>query len=248
MTIRSANELALYLALVIGLLFLPTGVKAYRPFESTDADVEGPRQLEFELGAFTYEKTDDGDTFRSPDLVANYGFARNWEVVAEGALERDFEDNLQLSGPALFLKGILRPGLLQGRGGPSLAVETGVLLPSSRNGEDTPGGEGILIGSMAVNPVIIHLNLGGGVTRGKQRAFALWGVIGELPVNDDLTLAAEFNGESVEGKRPENSVLLGLLWQAPGTDAVIDLGVRHGLSAAAPDWMATVGVTFGMGL
>lgn len=248
MTIRSANELALYLALVIGLLFLPTGVKAYRPFESTDADVEDPHQLEIELGVFTHEKTGDNDIFRSPDLVANYGFARNWEVVAEGALEQDLEDNLQLSDPGLFLKGILRSGVLQGGRGPRMAVEAGILLPSTRASEDTPGGEGILIGSMAVNPVIIHLNLGGGVTRGKQRAFALWGVIGELPVNDDLTVAMEFNGESVEGNRPENSVLLGLLWQTPGTDAVIDLGVRHGLSAAAPDWMATVGVTFGMDL
>jgi len=70
-------------------------------------------------------------------------------------------------------------------------------------------------------------------------------VIGELPVVPALRFVGEVNGESVEQERAKNSVLAGFIWQPfASRELWIDAGIRRGITRAAPDWQATLGLTF----
>jgi hypothetical protein len=40
--------------------------------------------------------------------------------------------------------------------------------------------------------------------------------------------------------------LMGLIWNPPLSDVSIDAGIRRGISRAAPAWMFTTGLTFGI--
>ena len=74
--------------------------------------------------------------------------------------------------------------------------------------------------------------------------FEAIGIIGELPVSSKLRLVGEINGESVKRNTPDNSALLGFIWQAPWQNVFIDAGIRRGISQAAADWAFTTGLTF----
>ncbi len=151
-------------------------------------------------------------------MVLNYGFAKNWEAVGEFRVE---------ASPSLELR---------------------LLLPSSLPHEHGVGVEAIGIVSGQVTPVTVHVNGGGGLDRDDRHAFVIWGVIGELPVHPKLRLVAEVNGESTQGQRPNNSALLGVIWQPTSKNVFLDAGVRHGISRAAADWQFTIGLTFGFSL
>ena len=203
-------------------------------------------EVEIELGYFNLERTGRQNTFTTPGLVVNYGVATDWEVVGE--LRVESSPDLEIADPGLFLKGVLKEGVLQDKPGLSIAVEAGPLLPSTLPGEHHVGFEGIGIISARVSPVTVHVNGGGGIDRLDRRPFGLWGVIGELPVIPKLRMVGEVNGESTRGAPPNNSALLGLIWQPTASPVFLDAGVRHGLSRAAPDWGITIGVTFGFSL
>jgi len=101
---------------------------------------------------------------------------------------------------------------------------------------------GIMSGKVGVSTY--HLNLGGGLDRAHTHPFIIWGVIAELPVAAKLRLVGEINGESVKRNTPDNSALLGVIWQAPWQNVSVDAGLRRGISRAAADWMFTTGLTF----
>lgn len=52
-------------------------------------------------------------------------------------------------------------------------------------------------------------------------------------VHPKLRLAGEVNGESVQDARPNNSALLGVIWQPTSANLFLDAGVRHRISQAA---------------
>ena len=54
----------------------------------------------------------------------------------------------------------------------------------------------------------------------------------------------EINGETVKGERPDNSGLLGFIWESPSTGNAFDGGIRWGISSVASDWELTLGWTF----
>lgn len=232
-------------AVLFSLLFMPASAWAYRPFVSTDAAVADPKEVEVELGYFNLERTRRENTFTTPSLVLNYGLAKNWEVVGELRLEGspDFE----VTDPDVFLKGVLKEGVLQEKSGVSIAVEAGLLLPSTLPHEGGVGFEAIGVVSGRISPFTIHLNGGGGVDRADARLFGIWGVIGELAVAPRFRLVGEVNGESARGELPNNSALIGFIWQAAPA-VFLDAGVRYGISRAAPDWQFTMGLTFGFSL
>src|SRR5439155_6995154 len=58
----------------------------------------------------------------------------------------------------------------------------------------------------------------------------------------------EVNGESTQDQRPNNSALLGVIWQPTSKNVFLDAGIRRGISRAAPDWQFTIGLTFGFSL
>ncbi len=201
-----------------------------------------PREVEIELGYFNLDRTGRENTISTPHVVLNYGIAKNLELVAEFNLQ--VSPDVELTDPSLSLKGVLKEGVLQDKPGVSVAVEAGPLLPSTLPHEDRVGFEAIAIVSGKLAPVTVHVNGGGGLDRG-GRGFGVWGVIAELPVHSKLRLVSEVNGQSTEGERPNNSALLGIIWQPTSKNIFLDAGVRHGLSRAAPDWQFTLGLTFG---
>ena len=142
------------------------------------------------------------------------------------------------------MRPVLREGILQEKAGVSVAVELGLLLPSTVPGEQRFGFQGVGIVSLRMSPFTFHLNLGGGVDREETRPFGVWGVITELPIGTTVRLVGEVDGESVHGQAANNSGLLGVLWQPPWLNAVIDAGIRRGFGHGAPDWLFTTGLTF----
>src|SRR5262245_45146982 len=198
--------------------------------------------MEIELGYFSLERSNGQNTFTTPSVVLNYGVAKNWEAVGEFRLH--VSPSVQVVDPSLSLKGVIREGILQEKPGPSVAVEVGPLLPSTLPNEGHFGFEGIGIVSAGLGPFTVHLNGGGGIDRVDARAFAIWGVIGELPVVRSLRVVGEIAGEDVRGELPNHAALIGFIWQAAPSVAV-DAGLRRGLTDGAPAWQITAGVTFG---
>src|SRR2546427_495851 len=117
-------------------------------------------------------------------------------------------EDWQLVDPGLFLKAIVKEGVLQEKDGISLALEVGPLLPSTAPGEHGVGFEAAGIASGQLLPFTYHVNLGGGVDRVDARPFALWGLITELPASPGLRLVGEVNGESVQHARANNSSMV----------------------------------------
>jgi len=167
-------------------------------------------------------------------------------VVGEFRVEAS--PSLAMTDPGLFLKGVLKDGVLQDKPGVSIAIEAGPLLPSTLPHENGVGFEAVAIVSGKVAPVTVHVNGGGGLDRDDRHAFGIWGVIGELPVHSKFRFVGEVNGESIQGERPNNSALLGIIWQPTSKKVFLDAGVRHGIGRAAPDWQFTIGLTFDFSL
>ncbi len=231
------------LGLASAVCLIPGFAWAYRPFVSTDADVTGPNETEIELGYFGWERAEDDNAFITPQLVINYGVTETLEVVGEFEVEHPPNGQSELVDPGLFLKALVRQGVLQDKPGPSIAVEAGLLLPSTIDGEDRVGFEAIGIVSGTVSRLTWHLNLGGGVNRVDHDTVALWGLITEFPATPTLTLVSEVNGEHSE--TTDTSALVGAIWEpASRPDLALDIGIRRGISRAAPDWGATLGLTF----
>ena len=242
---RSAVVLVAVFLLTIGH---STPAVGYRPFVSTDAAVADPREVELEFGYFNLERADKENTFIVPQVVLNYGMSQNWELVGEFDVEQPPDAAAKLVDPGLFLKGIIKEGILQQQQGVSIAIEAGPLLPSAASEQNGLGFEGIGILSGEVHRFTYHINVGGGVDRRKTRPFVLWGVIGEISLLPSLRLVGEVSGESSKEKIPDNSVLLGVIWQPPSSSVLLDGGVRKSLSTGAPDWLFTTGLTWSFSL
>ncbi len=228
--------------LVSGLFLVSLYVHAYRPFDSTDADVADPNELEVELGYFTVEHSGAEDTFVMPQLVLNYGLTSTLEVIGEFDVEKPSGKKAEIVDAAVLLKGLLREGALQDQQGISVAVEAGVLIPST--GNDRFGVEGIAIVSGSLSRFTYHLNFGGGLDKEAGQTFTILGAILEYPVRPNLRLVGEINGERVKGKAAENSGLIGFIWESPSSGDAFDGGIRWGTSSAVPDWELTLGWTF----
>lgn len=229
------------------VLLLPASTAwGYRPFVSTDAAVANPRELEVELGYFALERNNEANTFIVPKVVLNYGIVRDLEVVGEFEVAKPPGRGAQLIDPGLFLKAVLKEGVLQEKEGMGFAVEAGPLLPSTVKGEQRLGFEGIGILSGRLASFTYHLNAGGGVNRERANPFVIWGMIVELPVFQNFRLVGEINGESAKGRLPDNSGLIGFIWQPPPSKVMIDAAIRRGFSSSAPDWQFTVGLTFSL--
>ncbi len=229
----------------LGLVGFPAPAGAYRPFVSTDAAVADPKEVEIELGYFNLERTAGRNTFIVPKAVLNYGIVRDLEIVGEFQIETPPDQSAQVAEPGLFLKAVLKEGILQEKEGMGFAVEAGPLLPSTVRGERRLGFEGIGILSGTLAPLTYHLNFGGGLDRAAGNPFAVWGVIAELPVAANLRVVSEVNGEIAQGRPPSPSGLLGVIWQVPSSKLFLDAGIRRGFSHGAPDWQFTVGLTYG---
>jgi hypothetical protein len=231
----------------------PRGAFGYRPFIATDAAVAAVGEVELEFGYVGFREDHGSATIIAPEIVANLGFARDLELVGEFQVAHDLggrqdEDPTRFEDSAVSLKWVFRNGVLQDQGPrPSLAVELSVLLPAVNAG-NRPGGELVGILSGRAFGFAYHLNAGTLVEPGGSEPGAIWGIIAEHAVAGGLRAVAEVDGESLPGRAPENSALVGAIWDVPAPwplrELSFDIGVRRGLNPAADDWGGTAGLTF----
>ena len=209
--------------LVMVSMFLAQGTAfAYRPFDSTDADVAHAGEAEIELGPVQWLRQGSKRFLQAPAVIANIGFSKDRELVVEGrrevALDRDPEEpRSALVDDAVSIKHVLRRGALQEESGPSVATEFGILLPEV-NGEQGTGLSVAGIVSQRWSVGTIHLNAALARTRAHEDAVFL-GTILEGPIAWPVRPVAEAFTERASGGARINSLLAGAIWR-----------VREGLS------------------
>ena len=108
---------------------------AYRPFDSTDADVAGPKEFKLELGPIGSLRDGVNKYWVAPAIVANFGIKEGYELVLQGQRLQLREGEPDVPSTSVvntgaFIKQILRRGVLQEEQGASVAMEYGLLLPT----------------------------------------------------------------------------------------------------------------------
>jgi hypothetical protein len=225
---RAAASVLLALCLV-----LPSRAFAYRPFDGTDADVAEQGAFELELGpAHWYYQSGRGSIHGhyliAPATVLNLGILEDTELVV------DFQDFVALGAldgrPAaslletdVLLKHVFREGSLQGKSGPSFALEAGPLTPEI-NGSNAFGASLNAILSYAWRGGAIHLDEWPSYTRSHTFDF-FSGAIIEGPHDWVVRPVCEIFYERQLGGSDTQSVLVGAIWTAKES-FVVDLGLR----------------------
>jgi hypothetical protein len=189
---------------------------AYRPFDGTDADVAKAGEFELELGPVGRLREGGRRFLVAPAAVANFGLAGDRELVIEGRREVAREDepgepHSALVDNGIFLKRVLRRGVLQDAGGPSVATELGVLLPGVR-GDHGTGLSAAGIVSQRSELAAVHLNGALAVTR-EHEPQAFLGVIVEGPRAWRLRPVAEVFTEHERAAERAGSALIGAIWR-----------------------------------
>src|SRR5262249_11147502 len=144
--------------------------------------VAKPGEIEIELQPAGAIRRGSESHLIGPAAVVNVGLSKDWEAVFEGRGQFPLsgsEDQAALTDAAAFLKGVLRPGSLQDRPGPSIATEFGVLLPGI-NAEHAFGASVAGIISQRWDWGTVHLNFATALTR-EQHADVFVGAIVEGP-------------------------------------------------------------------
>jgi hypothetical protein len=240
----SANSLAQRCVIYLCLFAGATPAWAYRPFDGTDAAVADQGKMEIELQPAGRLRDSAGTTLIAPAVRFNYGMTETWEAVLEGQIQSPLSPSgpSNLTAAGAFLKGVLRPGSLQEKTGPSIATEFGVLLPDS-NGDSRFGASLAGIVSQRWDWGAIHLNGAAALTR-EHHADLFVGTIIEGPSKWTVRPVAEVFYEKEFGKAETISGLVGLIWQVR-EDLSFDVGVRHALTNGHPVNEIRAGVSFG---
>jgi opacity protein-like surface antigen len=202
---------------------------AYRPFESVEAAVSEPGELEIESG-FAYSREDGERAWLAPALDMNYGIGADREVGFEMALRRASERPSGRSGYSVedlevTVKQLLRAGSLQDGSGASLAAECAALVPTSSG--ERPGGSCVMIASHAWRALALHFNAGFEYGREHEWERAT-GLVLELGLGA-LRPGIEMLYESGDGDGTF-ALLAGATWQA-AENLSLDVayrGERHG--------------------
>jgi len=218
-------------ACLAAALFLPARADAYRPFDSTDAAVANPLELELEVGPLDYLVLGSSSFFVIPNLVVNLGFAPGWEVVLQGEQlvrvgSTGGAPRISLENTALLVKGVLRDGCLQDAPGPSIALETGVLLPTV-NAQQGFGGSLTLILSQRWGAVTASFDASVFVTH-TGSVGGEGGVIVEGPFSWTIRPVSEVVvAHGVVTAGTAYSLLVGAIWRL-GEELTLDAAVRGG--------------------
>jgi len=207
---------------------------AYRPFDSTDADVAKAGELEVELGPVQWLRENGKRFLQAPAVIANFGLQHERELVIESRHEVALdaapdEHRSSLVDGAVSIKQVLRRGVLQDETGPSVATEYGVLLPDTHS-EQRPGASVAGIVSQRGDAGTIHLNGVVSWTREQEPGLFL-GAIFEGPYSWPVRPVAEVFTDQARGSARVNSALVGAIWKV--RDGLsFDVGLR---SAKAGD-------------
>jgi hypothetical protein len=217
---------------------------ASRPFDGTDAAVAGLNEIEIELEPVGWQRTGLQSTLIAPQVVFNYGFAERWELV----LQTEMLTPIIPSGPpaslaaqGAFLKWVVRPGVLQGQSGPSIAMEFGPLLPGV-NADPGVGFSWAGIVSQRWDWGTAHFNVQTNLTR-DHNAEAFLDVILEGPWTWKVRPVFETFYDKVWTQTETRSVLLGAIWQVEN-DLSLDAAFRYAMVNGRPVNEIRAGLTF----
>lgn len=235
-------------AAVVSLCALSCGgnALAYRPFEGTDAAVADPGELEIEFGPVEPLREGSQRFLTAPETVFNLGIAKDWEAVLQGqAVTAVSPGPAQTSvvGNGLFLKRVLRDGVLQDKAGPSIAIEFGPLLPGV-NGEPGTGASLGGIASYRWGWLTAHLNTAAALTR-DHHGDGFVGTIVEGPWDWPVRPVAEVFYEREWGVAKTVSGLVGAIWQVSDKLA-FDIALRDARVNSHTVNELRAGVTFGL--
>jgi hypothetical protein len=205
---------------ILTLLAPNAPVWAYRPFDSTDADVAEPGEIELEFEPFGFLSLPEGDFVIVPDAVINFGLRDGLELVLEGRHRR----GVGIEDTGLFLKTLVREGALQEAPGASVAFEFGALLPTVHD-ESGVGASALLVTSYQWSRITAHFNGELALNRsGKMELFG--GVILEGRTSGAVRPVMELFVEGEPGHSSvTRSLLVGAIWDAKDTLS-FDIGAR----------------------
>ena len=173
----------------------------------------------------------------------NIGLSEGWEAVFEGRGETPLSPlgPTELIDAGAFLKHVVVPGSLQGKDGPSVATEFGVLLPSS-TGDSGAGISWATIVSQRWDWGTVHFNMETALMR-DHHADVFVGTIIEGPSKWKVRPVAEFFYEKEFGQAETVSGLVGLIWQV-SDKLSFDAAFRHALTNGHPVNEVRAGLTF----
>jgi hypothetical protein len=247
---RSRHDYPFRLQLVAAVLLLTCTqtASAYRPFDSTDAAVAGPGEFELELGPLGRLR-EGSKRFRvAPAVIGNFGFSGDRELVIQGqrevALDRDMrEPASSIVDNGIFIKQVLRQGVLQDKPGPSIATEYGFLLPAV-HGEGGTGFSVAGIVSERWNAATIHLNAVAAMTRDHEPDLFLGAII-EGPHSWIVRPVAELFVDQASGHPRITSRLIGAIWRVRD-NLSFDVGVRSARSGREAIQEFRLGLTWAL--
>jgi len=223
---------------------------AYRRFDGRHAGVAGRGELEIELGPAGLLRVGPDRFLVAPAMIVNLGFADRWELVLEGRQQlllgpAPDGPRLRIVDTALNVKAVLRPGVLQGEAGPSVAAEAGVRLPTL-NDEPGIGAQGTAIVSYRFSHTTAHLNAGVALSRDKHLDLP-GSLIFEGPWSWVVRPVVELFLEFQEPDRVVASGLGGLIWRTSDWLA-FDAALRAGRASGQPLTEARFGLTISIDL
>ena len=213
---------------------------AYRPFDSTDADVAAKDELELEFGGSTLHAGHSRDS-SLPAVTLNFGAGHDREFSLDGAIDRSSEpgdaSRTSFVDAGLTVKQVLRRGSLQDERGVSLAGAYSVLIPTTGE-EKGIGSQLLFIASRKWSAGAIHLDLAVAYETSHEWSRTL-GLIVEGPASWKVRPVAEFLEERFERSDTERSVLAGFIWESR-ENLALDVAVREPLGddSHAREWRA----------
>jgi hypothetical protein len=219
---------------------------ALRPYDSTDAAVANRGEFELELGPVGRLRQGDRRFWVSPAVIGNYGFAEDRELVVQGqrqvAIDREpGQPKSSIVENGVFIKEVLRRGVLQDQPGLSVATEYGFLLPSV-HGEHGTGFSVAGIVSQRTEAVSLHLNGAFAINR-EHKPDVFLGAILEGPNSWPVRPIAEVSGEQASGGSRLVSRLIGAIWRARD-NLSFDIGIRAAHAGSEPIRELRLGLTW----
>ena len=221
----------------------PFPAQAYRPFDGTDAAVADFGKIEVELQPFGALEQGQVKTLIAPQSVINFGIMPDWEFVLQGQLESQVAPigKESLTDDGVFLKHVVRRGVLQGETGPSVATEFGLLLPNV-NAATFVKPSWTWIVSDRFPWGTVHLNFTANLMSDPRTDLLLDAIV-EGPANWTVRPVAEFYSDSVIGGPQIYSALVGAIWQI-NDDLAVDVALRHAIVGKDGESEVRAGVTF----
>jgi len=194
---------------VLALLLVPAVAHAYRPFDGSDAAVTAPGELDLELGPAQGVRIGGATTYL-PGALLGAGVARDFELLVDAASAIGGGRDSAIASD-FVVKHVLRHGGLQGGGGPSLAIEAGILFPTLPAEGTQTGWLAGAIASQVWDLVTIHASVE--AVYGRRRALGpIASVIAEGPENWEVRPVGELVAADVDVR--VLSLLGGAVWRA----------------------------------